>query len=313
MEWFLFHKLGLRAHMNLRQIEAFRAVIDTGTVSRAAERLSISQPAVTKLLQHLERTIGLALFDRRQGRLSPTAEGMMLYDEVERVFRGLDDLARFTEEIRTLQHGALRICAMPALSIGFIQDLVARFVETRPDVRVSIQTRTSPKLVEWLVSGQLDVGFTSHPTNHPEVTSEPLCRAELVCILPRDHRLTSKSVVHAGDLAGEQFISFGPGSPYRHQLDDIFKRLGVETRHLYEAPRAPAVCAMVARGMGVAVVHPHYLGAFENLVAVRPFRPGIVVDISMVLPRYRRQPLIAQAFIREARLMFDAASVREAL
>ena len=310
MDWFLFRKFGLHAHMNLRQIEAFRAVIDTGTVTRAAERLSISQPAVTKLLQHLERTIGFALFDRARGRLSPTAEGMMLYDEVERVFRGLDDLARFTDEIRTLQHGALRIGAMPALSIGFIQDLVARFVETRPAVRVSIQTRTSPKLVEWLVSGHLDVGFTSHPPGHPEVTSEPLCSAELVCILPRDHRLTSKSVVHAADLAGEQFISFGPESPYRHQLDDIFKKLGVETGHLYEAPMAPAVCAMVARGMGVAVIHPHYLGAFESLVAVRPFLPAIVVDLRMVLPRHRRQPLITQAFIREARLMFDAASVR---
>jgi DNA-binding transcriptional LysR family regulator len=299
--------------MNLRQIEAFRAVIDIGTVSRAAERLSISQPAVTKLLQHLERTIGFPLFDRTRGRLSPTAEGMMLYDEVERVFRGLDSLARFTDEIRTLQHGALRIGTMPALSIGFIQDLVARFVETRPAVRVSVQTRTSPKLVEWLVSGHLDVGFTSHPHNHPEVTSEPLCRAELVCILPREHRLTSKSVVHAADLAGEQLISFGRDSPYRHQLDDIFEKLGVETGRLYEAPMAPTVCAMVARGLGVAVVSPHYLGAFESLVAVRPFLPGIVVDIRMVLPRYRRQPLITQAFIREARLMFGAASVSAAL
>src|SRR5882757_1980975 len=215
MEWVLFRKLGLHAHMNLRQIEAFRAVIDTGTVSRAAERLSISQPAVTKLLQHLERAIGFALFDRVRGRLSPTAEGMMLYDEVERVFRGLDNLARFTDEIRTLQHGALRIGTMPALSIGFIQDLIARFVETRPAVRVSIQTRTSPKLVEWLVSGHLDVGFTAHPPNHPEVTCVPLCRAELVCILPPGHRLASKSAVHAADLAGEQFISFGAGS-YRH-------------------------------------------------------------------------------------------------
>jgi DNA-binding transcriptional LysR family regulator len=296
--------------MNLRQIEAFRAIIETGTVGRAAERLSISQPAVTKLLQHLESTIGFALFDRRRGRLSPTAEAMMLYDEVERVFRGLDDLARFTSEIRTLQHGALRIGTMPALSIGFIQDLVARFIETRPAIRVSIQTRTSPKLVDWLVSGHLDVGFTSHPPDHPEVTSELLCSTELVCILPREHRLTSKSVVHAADFAGEQFISFGPDSPYRHRLDDIFNKLGVEIGRLYEAPMAPAVCAMVARGMGVAILNPHFLGAFESLVAVRPFLPGIVADLRMVVPRYRRQPLITQAFIREARLMFGAAAVR---
>jgi len=64
---------------------------------------------------------------------------------------------------------------------------------------------------------------------------------------------------------------------------------------------------------GVAVVNPHFLGAFESLVAVRPFLPGIVTDLSMVFPRYRRQPLITQAFIREARLMFGAASVRAVL
>lgn len=299
--------------MNLRQIEAFRAVIETGTVSRAAERLSISQPAVTKLLQHLEQVIGFSLFDRIRGRLSPTAEAMMLYDEVERVFRGIDSLERFTDEIRSLQHGALRIGTMPALSIGFIQDLVARFVEARPSVQVTIHTRTSPKLIEWLVSGQLDVGFTSHPSNHPEVTSETLCRTEFVCILPLEHRLAGKATVHATDLAGEQFISFGPDTPYRHQLDTLFKEFGVERKQLYEAPMAPAACAMVARGMGVAVLNPHYLGSFRSLVAARPFRPKIEADIRMVLPRYRRQPLITQAFIREVRTLFAGDVTRAAL
>jgi len=179
-----------------------------------------------------------------------------------------------------------------------------RFVETRPAVRVSIQTRTSPKLVDWLVSGHLDVGFTSHPPDHPEVTSEPLCSAELVCILPREHRLTSKSVVHAADFAGEQFISFGPDSPYRHQLDDIFQQVRRRNRTPLRGADAPAVCAMVARGMGVAIVNPHFVGAFRKPCRGATLPARIVVDLRMVLPRYRRQPLITQAFIREARLMF---------
>jgi DNA-binding transcriptional LysR family regulator len=81
--------------MNLRQIEALRAVIESGTVSRAAERLSISQPAVTKLLQNLERSTGLALFDRARGRREPAAEARMHFDEVERLFKRLGNLQNF--------------------------------------------------------------------------------------------------------------------------------------------------------------------------------------------------------------------------
>ena len=78
--------------MNLRQIDAFRAVMESGTVSRAAKRLSVSQPAVSKLIQSLEQAIGLVLFDRTRGRLSPNAEATMLLEEVERLFGGLSSL-----------------------------------------------------------------------------------------------------------------------------------------------------------------------------------------------------------------------------
>jgi hypothetical protein len=74
--------------LNLRQIEAFKAVIEFGTVSRAAEVLNVSQPAVSKLLTHLEAATGLKLFDRRQGRLATTPQGMRLYEEIERIFAG---------------------------------------------------------------------------------------------------------------------------------------------------------------------------------------------------------------------------------
>ena len=101
--------------MNLRQLDAFRAVMESGTVSRAAKRLSVSQPAVSKLIQSLEQAIGLVLFDRTRGRLSPSAEATMLFEEVERLFGGLSSLKTFAEEIRTVHHGSLRIGVMPAL------------------------------------------------------------------------------------------------------------------------------------------------------------------------------------------------------
>ena len=153
--------------MNLRQIEALRAVIESGTASRAAERLSISQPAVSKLLNNLEHATGLTLFDRRRGRLSPTPEALLLFEEMERVFQGVVRLDRFAEEVRHLEHGSLRIGTMPALSTGFVQDIVARLAEGRPRLRIAIHARSTPKIVEWLVGGHLDVGLSSHEIDHP--------------------------------------------------------------------------------------------------------------------------------------------------
>src|SRR3990172_1018400 len=113
----------LALSMNLRQIEAFKAVMENGTVVRAAEVMRISQPAVTKLIQAFERAAGFRVFDRVRGRLLPTAEGLSLYREVERVFVAANEISNAAEEIRTLRLTNLSVGAMPALSTGFAQRL----------------------------------------------------------------------------------------------------------------------------------------------------------------------------------------------
>ena len=283
--------------MNLRQIEAFRAVIESGTVSRAAERLSISQPAVSKLLQNLEETIGLVLFDRTRRRLAPTKEAMMLFDEVDRLFKGMNDLMTFAEDIRTLRHGSLRIGIMPALSAGFIQDVVAEFIVDHPQAQISIHARSTVKIVEWLVAGHLDIGLTSHPVTNPELTQIPLCRNKFVCVLPLNHPLTKNRTIRPHDLASARFISFSSDSDFRVLVDDVFTEAKVERTLLLEAPMATTICALVAKGLGVSILNPFYLGAFRNQISVRPFRPAIEGEIRIMLPRHRQRTLATKAFI----------------
>src|SRR4051812_34019657 len=242
--------------MNLRQLDAFRAVMESGTVSRAAKRLSVSQPAVSKLIQSLEQAIGLVLFDRTRGRLSPSAEATMLFEEVERLLGGLSSLRTFAEEIRTLHHGSLRIGVMPALSTGFIQEVVADFVQDYPQAQIAIHARSSLKLVDWLVAGHLDIGVTSHPVEHPELTQIAICRQQLVCILPLSHPLAKRRKLRPVDLSGERFISFTRDSHIRQALDQIFAAGGVERTLLMDASMAPTVCALVARGLGISILGP---------------------------------------------------------
>ncbi len=214
--------------MNLRQIEAFRAVIETGSISRAAERLSISQPAASKLIQNLELDAGLALFERRPGRVLPTPEAFLLFEEIERIMSGLNSLKDYVADIRAMQHARLRIGVMPALSVGFIQNILIGYAPAHPSMRVVVQARSTPKIIEWLLSGNIDVGISSYQFDHPEIIQLPLCRRAHVCILPKGHRLAERPSLVPADLADEYFISFGRDQTVL--IDKIFEDAGVTRR-----------------------------------------------------------------------------------
>jgi DNA-binding transcriptional LysR family regulator len=120
--------------LNLRQVEAFKAVIEYGTVSRAAEMMNVSQPAMSKLIAHLEEDTALRLFDRVKGRLVATRRGMRLYEEIDRIFAGVRQVENAVEAIRRDEQSRLLIGVMPALSGSFIQEATSRFLARQPGV-----------------------------------------------------------------------------------------------------------------------------------------------------------------------------------
>lgn len=287
--------------MNLRQIEAFKAVMEAGTVTQAAARLSISQPAASKLLQLFERNAGMALFARDRGRLSPTAEARLLYEEVERIFHGAARVRQAAIEIRSLQRGTLSVGVMPALSVGFAQEIMARLQTLHPGIELNLQARETAKLVEQLVMRQIELVFSGQLMEHPEIRIESICRLPLVCILPPDHRLASRRVIRCEDLKGERFASFRYDSAMRRRIDQTFDDARVTRKIAMEVPMAPAICAFVARGLGVSIVDPMYVGAFAPALVSRPFIPRIESEIFMAMPRARRLSRLAEAFAQTAR------------
>src|SRR5688500_16567981 len=145
--------------ITLRHIEAFKAVVETGSMRRAAEVLFISQPAVSKLIGAFERAVGFAAFERIRGRLSPTIEGQLIYREVERAFVGLVQIENVASEIRSRTRGRLFVGAIPALSAGLLQSAIQRFLRDRPNVQVHVETLNAQRLIEVVASGRADVAF----------------------------------------------------------------------------------------------------------------------------------------------------------
>ncbi|MCW8060802.1 LysR substrate-binding domain-containing protein [Agrobacterium tumefaciens] len=275
------------------------AVVEAGTVSRAADVLHISQPAASKLIQDLEADTGLQLFERESGRLVPTGRGMRLYEEVERIFGGVHQLARAVDAIRREEHGHLLIGAMPALSGPFITRVIACFKERHPDVFISIEARSSQFLTEAVLLRRLDLALVISGLEHSSVQVEQVKCPPAVVALPPGHRLSEKSELSPIDLKDEPFIAFASTGTMRHKVDAAFEKFGLKPNVAIEATTAPNVAELVAAGLGVTVADPLALEHVAGRITPRPFSPVIDFDYVLIHPvRARNRHLVAD-FVEE--------------
>ena len=288
--------------MKIRQLEAFRAVMRWQTVTRAAESLHVSQPAVTRLVADLEESVGFALFLRVRGRLQPTAEAEALNEEVERSLLGMERIARTAEEIRSLQRGALRIAAAPALALSFLPRAIAGFLVEHNDIRVSLANHSSRTVLDMVVGERCDVGFVILPMSHSSTHGERLIATRMVCALPSEHRLAKKKVIRPADLAGEHFVSHPHALESRLHIDALFASYGIERKLQVETQVSAGVCAMVAAGLGVSLVDP--ITALEyggRGLTFLPFEPVMVTEFSVLTPARRPSSLLVSAFVDHVR------------
>lgn len=285
--------------ITLRQVEAFRAVMITGTVTNAADMLYISQPAVSRLLSDIERTVGFRLFFRANRQLIPTAEGHALYEEVEKAFLGLDQIASAATAIREYRRGHLRLVTIPSVVSTFAGDLVARYVAEFPDISVSLEVQPTQRVFEWIISQQCDIGLSTLSIENSAIVTRPVLRGSAVCIMPNEHPLASRRTIKPADLDGESFISFKTDSVYRHTVDNVFNKAGVRRQLGIEARSTEAICKLVAAGLGVSIIGPAFPEVdIHHGITARPFKPAIHSDLALLYLARKPVSRAAEEFIR---------------
>jgi len=285
--------------VNLRHVELFRHIMHLGTLTQAAEMMSVSQPAASKMLNQLERSTGIILFQRMKGRLKPTRDGELYFAEVQRTWESVDRLERMTKDIRELQFGRLNLGVMPMLAGTLIPPLLTRFCRQHEKTSVKLHSRSSDRIIEWVIAGQIDLGITEHFTPHPNVVCRLIARIPNVCAVPEGHRLAGLKTIRPEDLDGENFVSIG--SPDRRVfVEKVFEQAGVLPRMFIDAPMANVASALVANGAGIALVDELNAQSFigRGLVA-KPFAPEIFSPVWHLRPNTLTGFSLADALIRD--------------
>jgi DNA-binding transcriptional LysR family regulator len=288
--------------VNLRHIEVFYAIMQTGSITGAARLLNVTQPAVSAVLKHLESRLNMQLFVRAHGRLSPTPEARILLPDVTAIFERLDSVERLSKDLAGGSAGVLNIAATSPIANGVLAKAVASFVRERPGVRIALQALSSPLVVERVLQSEVDLGIAFQPVGNAAVEIEPLATATIACVLPEDHPLASREIVALADLAEIPVITYLPQTLLRPYIDRVCAEAGIKLRTSVEIGLSVTGIMLAYHGGGIALVEPELLSVLPlpGLVS-RPVSPAIELGSVMLRHRSRPASLILDAFVAHLR------------
>lgn len=267
--------------MDIRQLRSFVTLAQRRQFTRAAAHLHTAQPALSQQIQQLEQELGVRLLQRTHRRVELTAPGEVLLARAERILAEMERAQTEMAEFAGLRRGRVLLGVLQSLSGYWLSGVLTRFYARYPGIEIESHEDGTEQLVGLLAGGRLDfavvhVTGNSAPTalSHPEMRVEPLFRADLLLITAPGHALAQRQVVAMPDLRNEPFIAFKPGGGLRHALAAASAAAGFAPHVVCESGNLTTIRALVAEGMGVAVL--------PRSVAEAPGRAVAVIHVPML-------------------------------
>jgi len=239
--------------MLLAQIEGFVEIARLGNMRRAADSLSISQPALTARLQGLEEELAAPLFRRTHTGMVLTPAGRAFLPHADRAIEAIRSGGSLVRELEYGVTGELALAVAPAVSAYILPEILVRFTELHPDVRLRVRTGHSEEIVDLVVRGEVELGIVRQ-LRDARVRSRPLYEDELVLIARPDHPFAAAGTVDVSEIRHAQLILFDRTSSYYELTNALFRVAGVVPRGITEVDNIEAAKRMVERGLGVALL-----------------------------------------------------------
>lgn len=247
--------------LTLAQLDVLRAVLTTRGVSDAARLLSVSQPAVSKLLRQVERSLGISLHQRDGNRVILTKEADLLRAEVERLFGTLDSIQRMAASFRQQSGQVVRVAAIATQATRLAVPAIKAFRDKFPDVIVKLEILANQPIVDAVASGGADFGLVHSIATAPDLRVEDIGEQRALCIAPAGHRFASMPTVGWADIAAESFLSYGANTTFGRWVRGAAMEAGADLNEAVQITASPALVEAVRSGLGVSVIEEAAISA----------------------------------------------------
>lgn len=286
--------------VSFRALRVFSEIMRTGSATAAGKQLSLSQPAVSRLIAQLEANVGFDLFYRDRGKLVPTADGIKLLQEVELTLASLDRFNSMVRDIAGYSAGTVRVVAPPSFAEGVLPDIVSQFRERFPGVEFSIDSRSVETARSMIAMRYVDCGFVKLPADESDLAVEQVVSSGSVCVLHEDHPLAALETITPADIGDHALILLGAGRHWRTQVDAAFASFGLRPSVAIETHTHGSACALAARGNGMAILNALLVKPYlhKPLVA-RPFDPPILHQYAFAVSNVSRPSRLTLEFKAE--------------
>jgi DNA-binding transcriptional LysR family regulator len=296
--------LSEEARMDIKQLRTFNAVMDSGRVSAAARHVGLTQPAVSKIVQGLEADVGVPLFRREKGKLTPTPEAYYLRNIATNVIEQINDATRFLRDYGQQRAGELKVLSIPGPSLFFLPDIISRFVTAENAVNVSLLSWSTAQVVNWIGNHQNGIGLAEWFEPHESVKLHTIAMP-CYCALAAGHRLVHKSVLTPQDLADEQLSLIITDHALNGEILRAFADAGCSANVRMHADLFVPMFTIIARTGIVGIVdsinmrnHELYSASRSDIV-FRPFEPAIHLRLSVISPAHKPLSYLSSLFMDE--------------
>lgn len=287
--------------MTIEQLKVFRDIAQSTSISRGATMNGISQSAASQNLKHLEKGLGVELFDRTNRPLRLTHAGRLYLTACRDIVRRYEEVESQIEALKKELVGAVRVSSIYSIGLYEMAQITQQFEKLHPQAHIHLEYMRPEKVYQAVVDDQADLGLISYPNPGKEVKAIPWRLETMVVVCHPGHRLAKKKSLKPGDLAGCEFVSFDPDLSIRKAMDRFFREHGVQRSVVLEFDNIQMIKEAVSIGSGISILPERTVRqeVADGKVAALPIEAeGLVRPVGIIHRRKKRFTPLAAQFLK---------------
>lgn len=273
--------------LDLKQVRSFVALAAELHFGRAAQRLNMTQPPLSRQIRLLEEQLGAQLFERTSHSVALTLAGSKFLPEAQSLLQKAEEIEEFLKMPSDTPEGTVRLAFYGAASFRLLPKFMTEINKKYPKIQLKLRELNAIQQIQAFTFGELDLGIARPTVLAHGLTTDIAFRERLVAAIPENHPLASKQVILPEDLNNQSFIAYGPEAPYLHSLlQSLFAQHGITPRVTQYLSHADAVLSLVGVGLGIAIVSEHAKYAARENIVFRPLTDFVISEaITHVISR----------------------------